>query len=281
MARIVVVGSVASDEVVRLEGRLCEGQHLNGIHCGIRLGGGGANTAVALAAAGHQVCLVAPIGEDEAGQWQLDRLREAGVDVSAIVRVPGSSSRSICMVDHAGERTIVNLGRAQEAAPPERLRDLPAHMVYVRTRAIGLAPLLVDKARSALVVAHVPPVARGVFPAHVIVTSASDLPAETICDPLPMARDVAGDLLRWVVMTKGHDGVTARSVTGETLSVPAVEVRAVDSVGAGDAFAAGLCHALSSNAAMNEALRQGCRWGAAKVARDGSALTAEAVRGLI
>lgn len=281
MARIVVVGSVASDEVVRLDERLREGQHLNGLHCGTRLGGGGANTAVALAAAGHDVCLVTAIGEDEAGQWQLDRLGEAGIDVSAVVRVPGPSARSICLVDRQGERTIVNLGRAQESAPPARLRDLPADLVYVRTRAIGLAPLLVETARSSLVVAHVPPLQDGVFPAHVVIASQSDVPAEVACDPLPMARRVAGDLLRWVVMTKGGDGVIARSASGEILSAPAAQVQAVDSVGAGDAFAAGLCHALANGAAMAEALGQGCRWGAAKVAQDGSALTPDAVKGLM
>lgn len=281
MARIVVVGSVASDEVVRLDERLREGQHLNGIHCGTRLGGGGANTAVALAAAGHEVFLVTAIGDDAAGQWQLDRLREAGVDISAVARVPGPSTRSICMVDNQGERTIVNLGRARENAQPTRLRDLPADLVYVRTREIGLAPLLVEAARSSLVVAHVPPIEDGVFPAHVVIASASDLPAGMVRDPLPMAHRVAGDLLRWVVMTKGGDGVLARSARGEALSAPALPVRAVDSVGAGDAFAAGLCHALANGATMADSLAQGCHWGAAKVAQEGSALTAEAVRSLI
>lgn len=281
MARIVVVGSVASDEVVRLSERVREGAHLNGRPAGTRLGGGGANTAVALAAAGHATALVAAVGEDAAGDWQLDRLEAAGVDVSAVVRVAGASTRSICLLDGTGERTIVNLGRAQEDRPPHRLLDLDAGVVYVRTRAGGLAPLLAQVAARSTVVAHVPPLERGIFPAHVVVCSAADLDAAVLADPVAAARAVAGDLLRWVVVTRGPAGAEALSVAGERLVVPALPVRAVDTVGAGDAFAAGLCHALAEGAGMAVALATGCRWGAAKVAVEGSALTAEAVRGIL
>ena len=281
MARIVVVGSVASDEVVRLTEPVREGAHLNGRAMGTRLGGGGANTAVALAAAGHAVPLVTAVGDDEAGAWQLARLAEAGVEVSAVVRVPGPSTRSICLVDGAGERTIVNLGRAAEDGPPLRLLDLDADLVYVRTRAGGLAPVLAHVAERARVVAHVPPLEPGIFPAHVIVCSASDLLTDVLADPLSAARAVAGDRLEWVVVTKGPDGAEALAADGRRLSVAAPRARAVDSVGAGDAFAAGLCHALALGWAMEDALAEGCRWGSAKVEVEGSALTAEAVRALI
>jgi sugar/nucleoside kinase (ribokinase family) len=53
LARIVVIGSVAGDEVVRLTTPLRAGANLNGNRAGARFGGGGANTAVALATAGH------------------------------------------------------------------------------------------------------------------------------------------------------------------------------------------------------------------------------------
>lgn len=281
MARIVVVGSVASDEVVRLSERCREGAHLNGVAAGTRLGGGGANTAVALAAAGHDVALVTCVGADEAGDWQLGQLQAAGVDVSSIARVPGPSTRSILLVDPEGERTIVNLGRAAEPGPPARLAGLTADLVYVRTRSGGLAPLLAAKAAQCLVVAHVPPLVPGIFPAHVVVASASDLDEATRAAPVAAARRVAGDLLRWMVLTEGARGVTARSVEGEVLAVPAPRVEPVDSTGAGDSFAAGLCHVLAQGGSLPDALAEGVRWGAAKVAQDGSALTAATVHKLL
>lgn len=278
MARIVVVGGVAADQVVNLRGRCREGNHLDGVPAGTRLGGGGANTAVALAAAGHHVALVTAVGEDDTGDWQLSELKARGVDVAAVVRVPGPSTRSIVLVDPMGERTIVNLGRAQEAAPPARLLDLPADLVYVRNRATTLAPLLAQSSARQPVVAHVPPVAEGLYPAQVVLASESDIATD---DPLALGRLVAGERLRWAVLTRGPRGARAFGTNGEELAVPAVPVVAVDSTGAGDAFAAGLCHALAGGAAMAAALAEGARWGAAKVEEPGSALSAERVRRLL
>ncbi|HTH16106.1 MAG TPA: PfkB family carbohydrate kinase [Magnetospirillum sp.] len=276
MARIVVLGGVASDEVIHLTGRCREGAHLDGRLARARLGGGGANTAVALAAAGHQVTLVTAVGEDAAADWQLARLAERGVDTSAIVRVPGPSTRSILLVDPEGERTIVNLGRAQEAEPPHRLLDLSADLVYVRSRKLGLAPLL--KQVRAPVVAHIPPAAPGLFPAGIVLASQSDIAVD---DPLALARQVAGERLQWMVLTRGAAGVRAFADGGGVLEVPAVPVAPVDSTGAGDSFAAGLCHALAGGLAMAAALREAVRWGAAKVGEEGSALSVESVRRLL
>lgn len=278
MARIVVVGSVASDEVVRLTGRCREGAHLNGVPGEIRLGGGGANSAVALAAAGHHVTLVSAVGEDEAGCWQVAQLAAAGVDVSAIQRVAGRSTRSILLIDPAGERTIVNLGRVQEK-PPRRLLDLAADLVYVRCRSTKLAPLLAEMVGRQRIIAHIPPMENGIFPAHMVVASASDLDAEALADPMEAARRVAGPGLEWMVLTRGAAG--AEAFGSSHLTQPALPVVAVDSTGAGDAFAAGLCHALSGGAGMTAALAVAVRWGAAKVVQEGSALTRQNVENLL
>lgn len=278
MARIVVLGGVAADQVVHLRDRCREGGHLDGLPAGTRLGGGGANTAVALAAAGHHVTLVAAVGEDETGDWQIAELAARGIDVSAVVRVAGPSTRSIVLVDPDGERTIVNLGRAQEARPPLRLLDLPADLVYVRNRSTALGPLLAQSAARQPVVAHVPPVAAGLYPAQVVLGSESDLSAD---DPLALGRLVAGDLLQWMVLTGGARGARAFGPGGEVLAVPALATLAVDSTGAGDAFAAGLCHVLAGGANMAGALKEAARWGAAKVGEEGSALSVASVAKLL
>ena len=118
LARIVVVGSVAQDDVVTLRQALCAGCHLDAAGRKLRLGGGGANTAIPLRHAGHEVALVAPVGGDDVAEWLLAKLQGAGIDVSAVVRVPGGSTRSIVLVDPGGERTIVNLHRCRETGPP-------------------------------------------------------------------------------------------------------------------------------------------------------------------
>ena len=280
MARIAVIGSAARDEVVRLSTPLRAGAHLNGRSAGSRLGGCGANTAVALAAAGHHVTLLTAVGWDAVGDAVVGELDAAGVDTSQLLRLDCATTRSLVLVDPQGERTVVNVARCEEAEPPQRLLTLAADAVYVRSRRHDLAPLLARKAEEALVVAHIPPVDPGSRPAQVLVGSASDLDRELTGDPLALGRSVAGERVRWVVVTAGAAGAKATSES-EVQEVPTEAVSAVDTTGAGDAFAAGLVHALVSGASMRDAMRLAARFGTEATRWCTSALPPEAVRRLL
>jgi sugar/nucleoside kinase (ribokinase family) len=265
MARIVVVGSVAEDEVLTLPHRLRAGGHLEATTWERRLGGGAANTAVPLCHAGHEVVVLSPLGNDERGDWLLGQLRDGGVDTSGIVRVEGESTRSIVLVDPEGERTVVNVHRCPEERLPERLAKIEADAVYVRSREADLAQSMRRITRRATVVAHVPPLVRGARPAHVLLGSKSDLPEAFVGDPWDVGEGIAGRSLRWVVMTMGAHGAEAVSAE-ERIAAPAPSVTAVDTTGAGDVFAAGLVHALLDDQPMPEALDTGVAWGAAAAA---------------
>lgn len=265
MARIVVIGSVAEDEVLSLPHRLREGMHRDATGSERRLGGGGANTAVPLAHAGHEVVLVAPLGTDERGDWLLGQLQEVGVDTSAVVRVEDESTRSVVLVSPEGERTIVNVHRCQEESPPQRLETIEAEALYVRSHDLRLAELMAAAARRATVVAHLPPLARDARPAHVLVGSQADLPPALVADPWDAGEGIAGSLLRWVVVTMGPHGAEAVSAD-DRIATPAPSVSTVDTTGAGDVFAAGLVHALLDDQPMPQALATGSAWGAAAAA---------------
>ena len=274
MARILVVGSVASDEVVRLDRALTEGAHLGGRSLGSRLGGGAANTGMALAFAGNDTVLISSLGGDALGRGLLAQLKESGLDTSHILTLNSPTTRSIVMIDGRGERTIVNLERCVDP-DPGRLAPIPADVLYVRSRAPGLAALLRAKAAQCRIVAHIPPLDAGGLPAHILVGSASDMPGEVLSDPFAKGREIAGDILEWVVVTKGADGAKAYGAT-ETISLGAPKVKAVDSTGAGDAFAAGLVHGLAAGMAL--ALETGCAFGAEAVRWESSFLPKEAFK---
>lgn len=280
MARIAVVGSVARDEVVRLDTPVTPGTHLEGRALAPRLGGGAANTGIALAHGGHQVAMVAALGTDASGDAQLADLEAAGVQTALVRRVPGDSTRSILLVDPQGERTVVNLGRVAEPQPPARLLSAEVDLVYVRARALDLAPILAEKANRCPIVAHIPPLEAGSRPAQILLGSASDLDDAFLADPFAAGRAVAGDLLEWVVITRGPDGALATNGT-DTLTAPAPTVDVVDSTGCGDAFAAGLLHALAAGTPMATALTTGVAWGSAKAGHDSSILPPTAVAELV
>lgn len=282
MARVLVVGSVAQDDVVHLKEPLCEGRHVEGEGIGVRLGGGGPNTALPLAHAGHDVSIVAAVGKDAAGAGLLAELGSLGVDTSLVRELDGApTTRSIIMVDPAGERTIVNLQRTAEPEPPRRMVDTQADYLYVRSRAGDLAELLMERARTCRIVAHIPPCGEGMRPAHVLVGSESDLPAGFLADPFAAGLRIAGDLLDWVVVTRGETGATAYGHCDRVFEQPAEPVTPVDTTGAGDAFAAGLLHGLASGRGMSVALAIAVTWGTESVRWERSSLPAEAVTELM
>jgi len=280
VARILVLGSVARDEVVRLRHPLRAGTHMEAACSGPRLGGGGACTAVPLAHAGHHVTLISAIGDDDDGSWLLEQLQATRVDTSQIRRIEGASTRSLVMVDERGERSIVNLTRATEPQPPTRLLDLPADCLYVRSRAPELGSLLERKGQQCLVVAHMPPCEAAARPAHVLLASEPDLEPEVLGAPWPAGRRVAGERLEWVVITRGPRGVLAFG-PGRRLETPAPHVTPVDTTGSGDAFAAGLVHALVGGSAIEQALEAGAAWGAENARWESSILPAQAVARLL
>lgn len=281
MARIVVLGGIARDEVIHLDRRLREGAHLQGAPPLARLGGGGANTAIALAHAGHEVSLVAAVGTDPLADELLAELSRHGVDIGPVTRVTGPSTRSLILLDPEGERTIVNLTRARERRPPRRLLDLAADCVYVRSNNQDLAELLRAKAALCPVIAQIRPPEEGPLPVQVLVGSRGDLDCATLADPLAAGGRLAGDVLRWVVITHGAEGAEAWGVDGRRLRATAPDVPVEDSTGAGDAFAAGLAHGLAHGLDMAQALPLAVLWGAAKVERKGSYLSRDSVRQIL
>ncbi len=280
MARIVVIGSVAVDEVVKLHDPLIEGTHLAGHWNGPRLGGGASCTAVPLALAGHDVMIVGSIGQDERGDDLLAELTELGIDTRHIARLDQPTTRSLILVNGCGERTIINVVRTHEEEPPRRLLEIAADCIYVRSRRGDLSELLEAKVADSLVIAHVPPWENQARPAHILVASASDVGAELLYDPFKAGQRIAGQHLQWVIVTHGASGVVAYA-EHRTVRAPARRVQPIDTTGAGDTFAAGLVHALMSGASVPESLDTAVAWGGEATLWESSVLPPMAVAALL
>lgn len=70
-----------------------------------RRGGSAANTAVAVATAGHPARFIGQVGDDPTADVLVDALRHAGVDV--VVRREGRTGSIAVLVDAVGERTML------------------------------------------------------------------------------------------------------------------------------------------------------------------------------
>lgn len=264
MKRFLVVGSVARDDIIELDAPLRAGSHNTGRWCGSRIGGGAANTAMALARAGESVRVISAVGTDAAGVSLGEALAAAGVDTTCLDRSAPETTRSLVLLDAGGERTVVNLARAAVPLPP-RLAEQEADWLYVRSADPALTPVLAARvARGGRVLAHLPPVRDGFRPAQVLVASASDLDPAFLADPFAAACRVAGPCLKWLVVTFGADGARAYGA-GTEMHRSAPRVEAVDTTGAGDVFAAGLLHTLARGSSMADALATAVAWGSASV----------------
>jgi sugar/nucleoside kinase (ribokinase family) len=266
VVEIVVYGTAAADIVVQVPRFPEPGDHLSATSLGWRLGGGSANVAVALAAAGHRVELIGPFGRDPMGDALIGELERRGVRTGRSLRVDAPTARALILLQPGGERTILGLDSAlaSDVYPMETPPDPGnAEVVYVETYA-RFPTSLADQARNALVVVPFPPSSHGAWPADILVGSERNFPAEWRTEPFHGGRAAAGPRLRWVVMTRGVLGAVAygQDEVIETAARPATQV---DATGAGDAFAAGLIEAVLTGVSMQEAMSYAAERGAGAV----------------
>jgi ribokinase len=290
MAKVVVVGSLNMDLVVRAAHLPAQGETILGGEFLMIPGGKGANQAVAAARLGAEVAMVGRVGNDGFGQALRTNLAGESIDVTHIRTDPAASTGvALITVDDSGQNTIVVVSGAN-------MRLTPAEVEAAFTQ-IGQFDVVMMQLES--------PIA--------CVETASRLArqagARTILNPAP-ARPLPGSLLEQidilvlneteasllsgvgvseiegadraarqlisqgigsVVITLGERG--ALLVAGkedEPLHFPAYPVQVVDTTAAGDAFVAGLAVGLGEGMPLQEAVRLGNAAGALSVTRLGA-----------
>ncbi len=266
MADIVVIGSVNLDLSATVARLPAPGETITGATLSRFPGGKGANQALAARRLGADVRLVACVGEDAAADEALALLREDGVDLSGLRILPGAQTGiALICVAPSGENQIVVAPGANALMDP-------------RTLTLGSADALICQLE---------------IPADVIARAAGNFQG-FICANLAPAREIDATVLQradlvivneteaaWygdrlgacgglVATTYGARGAVLRK-RGEVIAEAAPPaVRAVDTVGAGDAFTAALTVALVEGQEPLQALRFACAAGAAAATHAGA-----------
>jgi sugar/nucleoside kinase (ribokinase family) len=277
MSTLLIIGALALDRPIRLDGPLRAGgrlraRSLEGALEG-RLGGGGANAGCALLAAGHAVLVASVLADDTDGTRARALAQAVGLGLELTGSRPGTSARTLVLVEPSGERTIIGLdGSTPDARPtldpPSRHPAVRPDGLFIRSAYDGAADWA--RATAGPVILHWPaPAYAG--EADVVVASADDLPEKLAKAPFAAAAAKLGPRLAWVVMTHGAAGAVAHGRDGARVPAKAPPAVTCDATGAGDVFAAGLLDALARNAPMDQALAHACAWGAAAAGLDSSA----------
>jgi len=251
------------------------------------LGGSAFNTARALGALGAPVSFAGAVSSDAWGARFREALIAAGVACDALVTCDAPMPLALVSPEtqEGVSFTLYLQGTAHErAAPPARLPAGVAHLHVSSFHAIaaptGEAVLaLMRDARGRASISFDPNVRPAVLPPReetvrlteervalcdIVKASAQDLAW------LYPGRDPAAALADWAragpklaVLTLGPQGAIAMA-GAEKITAPAPPVTVVDTVGAGDAFTAGLLSAMAGDGAMGA---NGGRFSPAQVAR--------------
>jgi ribokinase len=288
---VVCVACWNVDLVTRVEHLPAPGETVFGDAFDTGPGGKGSNVAVGLARLGARVSIVARLGDDEHGRSALPFWQGEGIDCTHAHIAPGEANAvASILVAADGENSIAvyrgagfRLGAADvRAARPvfERAKvvTLPLEL---QDEAVGAALALAREcgARSVL-----NPAPARALPDHwlravdVLVPNALEarqlvgLPPQADVTPAELGARLLARGIGAVVMTAGAQGAWLFESGQAPLPVAPFAVHTVDTVGAGDAFNAGLAMALAEGAPLADAVRFAGATAALATTRHGAAL---------
>lgn len=265
MARVAVVGSYGVG-LTFYSARFPEaGETLIGSSFSHEHGGKGSNQAVTAARLGAEVVFLTAIGDDDFGQDAQKLWESEGIEAHAHVIGGYNTMVGTILVDDSGENRIVIINGALDHLSVNHVAEFAGEI-----RASDVVVL------------------QNEIPAEVVAATlqiARDNSVTTILNPAP-ARPMDPELLKLVdhlipnqgeaqilggtaeelqkitsgtvVVTLGSNGVRVVDAQGST-DIPAVEVQAIDTVGAGDtftgAYAVGIAQGLSAIEAASRAVK--------------------------
>jgi len=206
-------------------------------------GGSAANVATGLATLGVGTALFGSVGTDENGHLVRRALADAGVDCDPLVTVDAETTVKYLLVGGDGEVMVLGNDGANESYAAADLADATlaaADHLHLTSQHPDTARRLAERAVAAGATVSVDPGRRvGERDFDPVVALAdvvfyNEREAARVAD---RRRDDTRDHVR--VVTRGADGAAVATPAGERRSHDGVAIDAVDTTGAGDAFAAG------------------------------------------
>ncbi len=274
---ITVFGSLNVDYIFHVNHLPQPGQTLLASDLAILPGGKGGNQALAAAKAGAEVRMVGATGRDGLGQIALAGLQANGVNTAHVVQVDQATGTASINVDAAGENTIVVFSGANGAVSHTHLDggglddttilllqfEVP---VAAMEKAIDLA-----KTAGAKVIWNLAPMGAVTLTLlkNIDYLLVNEGELTELCSALGLSdageyglnnidriTAVAEQTDQSIVVTLGAQGCLAYHQK-RLISVPALAITPIDTVGAGDAFAGAFAAALDQDEAFEMALKWG------------------------
>ena len=263
MIKLVVVGSSAMDLVVRAKRRPKKGETLIGDAFNTVPGGKGANQAVAGSRLGAEVVMLGCVGADGFGQDILDNLMANHVLTTLMEQVESVPSGTAQITLAENDNSIIVVKGANDLITPTYIEK---HKGVVKSADMVLIQQEIPEETVDYVIELCDelgvPIILNPAPARKI--KASTMKKATYLTPneheanvlfnVDDYRKILSQYPNKVFVTEGASGVRYHDGQSEVI-VPAYQVEAIDTTGAGDTFNAALGVALAEGKTINESLK--------------------------
>lgn len=261
-----VLGSLNIDRTYRVENLVKPKETIAAKKYESFCGGKGFNQAVALARAGSQVYFAGVIGSD--GEMLLKALEENRINTNHIMRSETSNGHAIIQVDDKGQNCIIIVsgsnGEVTEEYISQVLSDFSEGDLVVLQNEISCVGFAIQEAkRRGLIIAFNPSPFNDAIQdcdlSHVDVLLVNEVEGAALCGCEDENRifDYLGNTYPGisVVLTKGEEGSSFLSKSGDRYYAQAASCDAVDTTAAGDTFTGYFLETLFQNCDPNCALQ--------------------------
>jgi sulfofructose kinase len=283
LPKILCAGIAVQDIVMRVQSFPAPGTKVPASEFVITGGGCAANAAVTIARLNGRVAFAGPLGGsgDAVSNRILSDLGKEGVDCSGVARVDGgTASVSLILLDATGEKTIatrrgVNLGDILPNDPARLVADADALLVDNRFPEFVTAVCRAAHARGIPIVIDLDQATRIDDPllalgTHVVSSAEALFGMTGLKDYREALERLAKHHSGFVAITDGPKGVYWLEGS-ELRHLPAFNIEAIDSLGAGDAFHGGFTLALAEGRALPDIMRFASATAALKCMKFGGA----------
>lgn len=284
---ITVIGSVNMDLIATTQ-RLPEpGETVTGTDFTTAPGGKGANQALAARRAGALVRMCGAVGDDAFATEALALLKYAGADLGAVRRLDGATGTAMILVGGDGENMIVIIAGANGKVTAQDAGQAVARMAEGDTLVLQMeipeasieTALLTARAKQVRSILNIAPLTEAVERlaplADIVIANETEFallsgrPAETLDAARAELTALHGRTGQCMIITLGKDGVLwARD--GKIEHVESLEIRPVDTVGAGDTFCGYLAQGLDAGMDFASAIRRAAVAGALACLKPGA-----------
>ncbi len=287
--KIVIVGSLNMDLVVRMPRIPRPGETLLGGVFKTFPGGKGANQAVAAARLGGKVTMIGCVGDDAFGREMRATLIQEGIDTTnilvhpeaatgvALIQVDAQGQNSIavasganfCLTSADVEKALQSIGEFEALVMP---LETPLETVYAAAKIASQrgAQVLLNPAPAQVLERSLLELVDVLLPNEHEIALMTGIPLHTPADTHRAADRLLALGVKNLLVTLGSQGSALFDASGQQTLIPACPVQAVDTTAAGDCFVGALAVGLCEGQSLQDAAKFASAAAALSVTREGA-----------